>query len=215
MPAFKTRCLPRCRASSRASPAMNAVPGQSGCAGETGPQRRGQGWPRRWLAAHRVRFRRACRVSFLRLAQKKRNCPARRINRVPSADTGGRGDSDEWLALNNPTLFALPNRTDFASAFVVAQLPRAVSASFDWTEPPRWLLLPAENLGATFSTILCRQTILPAFLVEFQACRRNWPSRFCRLNPHSRQNSTLQIEGDLRAANAQPHEADRHCRMRT
>ena len=59
--------------------------------------------------------------------------------------TGG----DDWLALNDPTLFALPHPRGFAGALWL-KLPRVEFPAFEWTEPPRWLPLPAEQLGGTF-----------------------------------------------------------------
>ena len=57
------------------------------------------------------------------------------------------------LALNDPTLFVLPHQRDFASA-VWLKLPEVKQPSFCWTEPPRWLPLPADKLGATFDQFM-------------------------------------------------------------
>ena len=57
-------------------------------------------------------------------------------------------DSSELLALNDPTLFALPHQKDFASALWL-QTAALKQPSFRWTEPPtNWLSLSADELGA-------------------------------------------------------------------
>ena len=59
-------------------------------------------------------------------------------------------DSDELLALNDPTLFALPHQRDFASAVwlkMPAEKPPPISATRNRRS---WLPLSAEKLGATF-----------------------------------------------------------------
>ena len=55
----------------------------------------------------------------------------------------------EFLALSDPTLFALPNAQGFSGP---AWLPpqAAQTNSFVWDEPVRWLPLPVELLGAAF-----------------------------------------------------------------
>lgn len=56
---------------------------------------------------------------------------------------------DDWLALNDPTLFALPHPRGFAGAAWL-KLPHVEFPAFEWSEPPRWLPLPVEQLGSTF-----------------------------------------------------------------
>jgi TonB family protein len=66
-------------------------------------------------------------------------------------------DSSEWLtlwlALNDPTLFALPHQKDFASALWLPMhaLP---PPSFRWTESPRWLPLSTNVLGLAFNQFM-------------------------------------------------------------
>ena len=54
--------------------------------------------------------------------------------------------SAEWLALNNPTLFALPHREGF-SAGAWMTVPSLPLRPFEWTENPDWLRLPVAGLG--------------------------------------------------------------------
>jgi hypothetical protein len=59
----------------------------------------------------------------------------------------------EWLALNDPTLFALPQARDLMPVLRVR--PAAFRPpSFRSIEPPGWLWLPAENLGAVFDKFM-------------------------------------------------------------
>ena len=61
------------------------------------------------------------------------------------------GSADPLIALANPTLFALPNPRDFASATWI-NIPAVTNWSFQWSETPHWLSLATENPGATFET---------------------------------------------------------------
>jgi len=85
-------------------------------------------------------------------------------------------EQGELLALGDPTLFALPHPKGFAApAWLV--VPRVEFAPFKWTENPRFLPLPVEQLGATFlqfmqtntfarfefATLPGPELILPAF----------------------------------------------------
>ncbi len=55
----------------------------------------------------------------------------------------------ELLALSDPTLFALPHaRSSTVKTWLPA--PRAEYAPFRWSEPPRFLPLPSDQLGGTF-----------------------------------------------------------------
>jgi hypothetical protein len=92
--------------------------------------------------AYRAGFRRACPVAF-RIRRAKTIVP-RAVTNVPALKLAD--DSSEWLALNDPTLFALPHQKDFASA-IWLQTAASTQPSFRWTEPPRWLPLSADDLG--------------------------------------------------------------------
>jgi hypothetical protein len=63
------------------------------------------------------------------------------------------GDPGEWLALNDPTLFAVPHPRDFASVLRV-QTSAFRQPSFRRTEPPGWLSLSAGTLGAVFTEFM-------------------------------------------------------------
>jgi hypothetical protein len=55
----------------------------------------------------------------------------------------------ELLTLNDPTLFALPHQRGFSGSAWL-EVPAQKLPRFDWTEEPRWLPLPLEQLGAAF-----------------------------------------------------------------
>ncbi len=53
------------------------------------------------------------------------------------------------IALENPTLFALPNQRDFSSVSW-SKVPIVNEPSFQWNESPRWLAPETNNPEATF-----------------------------------------------------------------
>lgn len=62
-------------------------------------------------------------------------------------------EADQFIALANPTLFALPNPRDFASV-IWLKVPAVTPPSFRWNEPPQWLPLDTGNPGAAFQQFL-------------------------------------------------------------
>jgi hypothetical protein len=101
--------------------------------------------------------------------------------------------ADERLALNDPTLFALPHRKDFASASR-KQMP-VEQPSFHWTEPPGWLPLSAEQLGAVFNEFM-QTNGFPGLELQLKPpLKLSTPE--LPITPVLAQNSTLLIEGDL------------------
>jgi len=60
---------------------------------------------------------------------------------------------DDFIALSDPTLFALPQAHDFVTP-VWNQPPVLTLPSFHWTETPRWLPLPAKSLGKAFGRFM-------------------------------------------------------------
>lgn len=76
----------------------------------------------------------------------------RPAGRVASLRLAGPGCA-QLLELMNPTLFALPHERGFSGAgWLIA--PAQEIQPFAWSEPPRWLALPVEQLGATFHHFL-------------------------------------------------------------
>jgi hypothetical protein len=59
----------------------------------------------------------------------------------------------ELLALGDPTLFALPHPQGFSGKAWLHGFSQKLP-SFDWSEEPRWLPLPASRLGQTFKQFM-------------------------------------------------------------
>lgn len=103
-------------------------------------------------------------------------------------------DRTDDYQLDDPTLFARPHPRGFA-AETWLRLPEVTFAQFRWTEPPRLLPLPLEQLGAIFlrlaktNAAIARETVLLA------------PAQTTVLPPVDRESaptySTLRVSGNL------------------
>jgi hypothetical protein len=69
------------------------------------------------------------------------------------------------IALADPTLFALPHQVGFSGPAWMVN-PPPPSRSFEWTEEPRWLPLPIDQLGT--SPPEATQPQLPTTFVAFE-----------------------------------------------
>ena len=69
--------------------------------------------------------------------------------------------SSELLALNDPTLFALPHRQSFAGLAWLTT-PSLGAQPFVWSEPPQWLRLSVEQLGGVFHNFLVTNQAMPS-----------------------------------------------------
>jgi hypothetical protein len=146
----------------------------------------------RWFAAIAFVFTTQVALIFL-LGEKKEPDP----REVLGAPTWALVEnSDELLALNDPTLFALPQPRDFAS---VAWLkPRDVnSPPFHYTEPPQPLTSPAaDSLGAAFGRFMQTNFFATIQPPDFKpVAELNTPTLPIEIAPA--QNSTMKIEGEL------------------
>jgi TonB family protein len=119
------------------------------------------------------------------------------VTRQPAATPHLRlaNNNDEFLALNDPTLFALPHANGFASAPWM-EAPRVQAGSFQWSEPPRWLQLPVEQLGAAFSHFM-ETNIFARFTPELKAAPELTVPYIMPIEPAPASNSFLRVEGDL------------------
>jgi hypothetical protein len=101
----------------------------------------------------------------------------------------------EFQQLDDPTLFALPHPRGFASATWL-RVPQIAFIPFRWTEPPRLLALPAQQLGETFLHF-ANTNINPRFEVQ------SLPAvQFTTVEPvetfdTSPRESRLRVAGDL------------------
>jgi len=154
-------------------------------------QAESQSWSRqRWLALIALVF--AAHIGLIFLFGEKGEIVPRPVKNVPTLKLAN--DSDELLALNDPTLFALPHERDFASA-VWLKMPDVKQPSFRWTEPPRWLPLPEENLGATFQQFM-RTNYFAGPLLDFKP-QPKLSEPVLPVEPAFAQNSTMRVAGEL------------------
>ncbi len=110
-------------------------------------------WPwsrRRWWAALFLIFLLQVVLIFW-LSDKSVAVP----RRLPSAPTLHLAplESTELLALTDPTLFAKPHLESFSgSAWMIAQPQKF--PTFQWTEPPKWLAFPTQQLGSVLTEFI-------------------------------------------------------------
>ena len=180
--------------------AASAEPHPAGLAGTTraapeAPPRQeppgGGSWTRdRWLTLIVLVF--AAHVLLLFAFGGRKQIVPRAVTNVPALNLAD--NSSEWLALNDPTLFALPHQKDFASAI---WLPVHVMEppSFRWTEPPRWLPVSADELGLAFNQFM-QTNRFAGFELQLKS-----PVKLSALGlpveSALAQTSTLQIQDDL------------------
>jgi hypothetical protein len=107
-------------------------------------------------------------------------------------------ESGGWVALNNPTLFGLPNQDGFAGVMWSA-LPPLPFRPQDWTEKPRWLSatdsLAVAQLVAPLNHFVATNRIAEIDL-EFSLPPSLSVPALPAESPFA-PGSTLQIEGDL------------------
>ena len=181
--------------------ADSSAPGLAGLKPQ--PERRGDGWPaapklpsegwsrQRWLTLVSLVF--AAQVALIFALGEKKFLPPPAVTNVPQLTLAD--GSSELIALDDPTLFALPHANDFASA-VWRQMPVAPQPSFRWTEPPGELQSPAhENLGAVFTRFI-QTNPFAAPPLDFKP-EPKLSEPVLPLPPVFAEYSTLQISGDL------------------
>ena len=166
---------------SRAAP--EAPPGQE-------PPGEGSWTRSRWLTLIALVF--AAHVLLLFAFGGRKQIVPRAVTNVPTLKLAD--DSGEWLALNDPTLFALPHQKDFASAI---WLPAHVlePPSFRWTEPPRWLPVSADELGLAFNQFMQTNRFAGFELQLKSPVKLSAPG--LPIEPALAQTSTLQIQDGL------------------
>ena len=180
--------------------AASAEPHPAGLAGttrvapEAPPRREPQGkgpWTRgRWLTVIALVF--AVHVALLFVFGGRKQIVPRAVTNVPTLKLAD--NSSEWLALNDPTLFALPHQKDFASA-IWLQTAALKQPSFPWTEPPRWLPLSTNELGLVFNQFMQTNHFASFGLQLKPPLKLSAPG--LPIAPALAQNSTLRVEGEL------------------
>lgn len=169
--------------------AASAGPGSAGVAPRA--EERGGGWSRqRWLTTVALVFAAQVAVIF---ALGERHVPApRAVGDVPRLTLAA--GSSELLALDDPTLFVLPQPGDFA--FAGQGRTNAAPRQFlHWTEPPLPPLLAAGNLGAIFAQFMRTNAFAaPANSLKLRPRLSEPPLPAL---PVLAGNSSLRIEGEL------------------
>jgi hypothetical protein len=169
--------------------AASAEPHPAGLARTEPPG--GGSWTRnRWFTLIALVF--AAHVLLLFAFGGRKQIVARAVTNVPALNLAD--NSSEWLALNDPTLFALPHQKDFASAI---WLPAHVlePPSFRWTEPPRWLPVSADELGLAFNQFMQTNRFAGFELQLKSPVKLSAPG--LPIEPALAQTSTLQIQDGL------------------
>ena len=169
---------------------MNDAVANTPAPGLAGPKPDREGWSRRkWLAVIAIIF--AAHVAIIFALGEKKHVVPRAVTNVPSLKLAD--NSSEMLALDDPTLFALPHLEGFAGPALHNQTRIQVHRQ-DWTEPPRWLPLSAEKLGATF-----QQFMQTNHFGGYTNDLKSQPKLSAPppVEPVFAQNSTLQIIGGL------------------
>ncbi len=174
---------------------MSDLRADSPALGLAGPGRvrepRGPGWPlSRWLIL--IALVCAAHVALLYMFSERKQTIPRPVTDAPTLKLAD--SSDELLAFNDPTLFALPHPGDFVTA-MWSQAPVVKSSSFRWTEPPRWLPLSADGLMTVFNRFMQTNPVTRFALQLKPPLKLSAPSQ--PIEPALAQASTMRIEGDL------------------
>jgi hypothetical protein len=158
---------------------------------ESHPANAGERWtPARWLTVITLVFATHLALIFL-FGEKKEIVPLPGA-KVPPLTLAN--DSDELLALNDPTLFVLPHQQDFASA-VWLKMFASPPTDFRYTEPPQPLPFSAEGLGAAFGQFM-QTNLFPSQPPDFKRMPElSTPT--LPVEPAPAQNSAMQIQGEL------------------
>jgi hypothetical protein len=102
--------------------------------------------------------------------------------------------SSELLALQDPTLFALPHSRGFAAA-AWRQISKIEFPPFRWTEPPRWLPLPVEQFGDTLLRFVETNTFARVEFETLPAPQLALPEARLEMPPVTQ--SALRVAGEL------------------
>ena len=159
--------------------------------GPVSPKPREGGWPlSRWLMLIALVF--VAHLALISTFGARKPAAPRAVTNVPELKFAA--SSEEWLALNDPTLFAQPNLAGFAGPAWL-EPPHVPFHQQEWTESPRWLELPVAELGNTFSQFMLTNRFV---ISQFES---KPPARFIApvapVEPTLAKASTLRIEGGL------------------
>jgi len=170
---------------------MNDLRADSPAPGLAGPESSGGGWSlSHWLVLIALIF--ALHVALLYMFGARKEIVPRAVAGAPALRLAD--NSDEFLALNDPTLFALPHPGDSTMA-IWSQAPIMNRPSFRWTQAPRWLPLSARGLMEVFNRFMQTNSIASLPLRLKPPARLSTPSQ--PIEPVLAEASTMRVEGDL------------------
>ena len=146
--------------------------------------------PRRWVVVIAIIL--AAQLGFIFWLGDRQPVRPRNPSAAPALRLMGSRDG-EWLALTDPTLFALPHARVFSGPAWLQRVPQH-SPHFEWKEDPRWLGLPVQLLGASFARLVAADSALEWQVAEIPEPQVILPevSRVPLLL-----DSTLRLEGGL------------------
>lgn len=104
-------------------------------------------------------------------------------------------DSSKLPPMANPILFALPHFKSFGGSALV-NIPTISFPPFHWTEPPRFLSMPNETLGAAFERF-SQENSVAAYQFEFKPPARLAIPFVPEIKMDTRTNSTIRLTDDL------------------
>jgi hypothetical protein len=156
-----------------------------------GPKPSGEGWPfSRWLIL--IALVCAAHVALLYMFGARNQIVPRTATDAPTLKLA---DSlDEFLALNDPTLFALPHPGDFVTA-MWSQAPVGKRPAFHWPESSRWLPLSTNELMTVFNRFMQTNQVAGFALQLKPPVRLSAPAQ--PLEPAFARVSTVRVAGDL------------------
>jgi len=102
---------------------------------------------RRWACAVAMIF--GLQVLLILWLAERGPARPRPVRSAPTLKLATQGSS-ELLALDDPTLFALPHQVGFSGPAWL-EIPVLPDRPFEWSETPRWLTLPRLDLATTLS----------------------------------------------------------------
>lgn len=151
-----------------------------------------QSWPlRRWGLIIGLIF--LVQIELIFLLGKHAPEPTRAPGAVARLRLAGNG-ADEMLALNDPTLFALPHPQGFSGPAWLNFKSRQLEAH-DWTEPPRWLALSLAPLDLSPDLGSETNEFDPVQLLVQSAPELTLPAP--PAPPLAREHSAFRLEGRL------------------
>lgn len=146
-------------------------------------------WPlRHWLLLITLIF--TAHVALIFIFGQHQFPSALTVKNVPQLQLAD--NSSDLIALSDPTLFALPHADDLA----FLKIPEAKTPSFRWNEAPRWLSLPAGELGVVFNQFM-QTNAFAGYQLNFKPSPKlNMPA--LSFQPVFAEHSTVRIEGELK-----------------